>query len=117
MIFELKKEIAIFLSDGSNSDANFCCSEDFIQKLTYLVDMFEKLNNLDISMQGSQNNILNQTDEGCIRKKVRKRNFEYNIFDMFPTFERCQPSSETEANERTFHQPLGCFAETVFIVF
>jgi hypothetical protein len=29
------------------------------------------------------------------------------IFDIFPTFERCRPSSETEANKILFINHLG----------
>jgi hypothetical protein len=36
---------------------------------------------------------------------------------MFPVFEKRRPSIETDANKKTFHQSLGCFAKTVFIVF
>jgi hypothetical protein len=40
-IFELKEEIAIFLSDSNNNDdADSCYNEHFIQKLVYLVDFF-----------------------------------------------------------------------------
>jgi hypothetical protein len=46
-VFEFKEEIAILLSDSSNNDeANLCYNENFIQKLAYLVDIFEKLSNV-----------------------------------------------------------------------
>jgi hypothetical protein len=46
--FKLKEEIDIFLSDGYNSsDAHLCCNEDFIQKLVYLVDIFEEVINVN----------------------------------------------------------------------
>jgi len=56
-VFELKEEINILLSDSNNNyDANLCYNGDFIQKLAYLVDIFEKLSNLSQSLQGSQIN-------------------------------------------------------------
>jgi hypothetical protein len=46
-----------------------CYSEDSVQKLTYMIDFFQKLNNLKTSMQGPQVNILTQNDEikTCIK--------------------------------------------------
>jgi hypothetical protein len=41
-VFGLKEEIASFLNDISNNDyANICYSEDLIQELAQLVDIFE----------------------------------------------------------------------------
>jgi hypothetical protein len=40
-VFELGDEIAIFLSDCNNDDRNLCYSENLIQKLFYLLDIFE----------------------------------------------------------------------------
>jgi hypothetical protein len=37
----LKQEMAIFLSDSNNNDTHLRYKEDFIQKLAYLVDIFE----------------------------------------------------------------------------
>jgi len=46
-VFELKKEIVIFLSDSINrDDAILFCNKDFIQKLACWDDIFEKLSNL-----------------------------------------------------------------------
>jgi hypothetical protein len=40
-VIELKDKIAIFLSGNAGSDdAHLFCSEDFIHKLAYLVDIF-----------------------------------------------------------------------------
>jgi hypothetical protein len=45
------------------------------------------------------------------RLELWKGSLERNTFDMFPTFERCRPSNETEANkEGSIHHPFGCFA-------
>jgi hypothetical protein len=47
-VFESKEIIAIFLSDNNNNDdANICYSEDFIQKLACLINIFEILSNLN----------------------------------------------------------------------
>jgi len=45
--------------------------------------------------------------------KLKKTCVERNIYETFPTFERC-PGNETKAH-KNFHQTLMCFAETVLI--
>jgi hypothetical protein len=44
-VFELKDEIALSISDSDSDDddANLRNNKDFIQKLAYFVDTFEKL--------------------------------------------------------------------------
>jgi len=51
-VFGLKEEIASFLNDISNNDyANICYSEDLIQELAQLVDIFEKLRYLNKALR------------------------------------------------------------------
>jgi hypothetical protein len=54
--FELKEGTVIVLRNSNNNDnANLFYSNDFIQKLAYLVDMFEELSNLNKSIQDPHN--------------------------------------------------------------
>jgi hypothetical protein len=51
-------------------------------------------------VQGSQVVILTQNDkvnEFMKKLELWKRNIKHDIFDMFPMFEKCCPSNETEA--------------------
>jgi hypothetical protein len=41
-LFQFKEEITIFLWVSNNDDGNLCSSEDFVRKLSYLVDAFEE---------------------------------------------------------------------------
>jgi len=95
---------------NNNDDANLYYNEDFIQKLAYLVDIFEKLSNLDKSMQSPEINTLTQDDKvNEIMKKLEswKRNTECNIFDILPTFESSRLSTDTETNEKLSISHLG----------
>jgi len=61
-------------------------------------------------MQCFQINTLTQNSEcNAFMKKLKlwKRNIKRNIFDIFPAFERCRPSNETEANTKLFVNHLN----------
>jgi hypothetical protein len=71
---------------------------------------FKKISNLNKSMQCFQINTLTQNSEcNAFMKKLKlwKRNIKRNIFDIFPAFERCRPSSETEAMKESCINHLG----------
>ena len=53
-VFELKEEIAIFLSDNNRDEAHLFYDTKFLVKLAYLVDIFQRLSILNKSMQGAQ---------------------------------------------------------------
>ena len=50
--FELRQEIFIFLTEEGYKDAEYFADADFLIKLAYLCDIFEKLNSLNLSLQG-----------------------------------------------------------------
>ena len=62
-VLELKEEIAIFLDENHNEDANMFRDDNFIVKLTYLVQIFEKLSVLNKSVLEPQMHLLMQKDE------------------------------------------------------
>ncbi|XP_042896432.1 protein FAM200A-like [Parasteatoda tepidariorum] len=62
-VLELKEEIAMFLEENHIEDGNMFRDDNFIVKLTYLVDIFEKLSVLNKSMQGPQLHLLIQKDK------------------------------------------------------
>ena len=62
-VLELKEDIAMFLEENHNENGNMFWDDNFIVKLTYLVDIFEKCSVLDKSMQGSQMHLLIQKDK------------------------------------------------------
>lgn len=55
--FELRQEIYIFLKEEGHKYANEFSDENFLIKLTYLCDIFEKLNTLNTSLQGNNTHI------------------------------------------------------------
>lgn len=51
-VYELRNEISIFLKEESHALATVFQDEFFLTQLAYLCDIFEKLNRLNLSLQG-----------------------------------------------------------------
>ena len=63
-VFELRYEISQFLSSQNSHDLYALFENDrWIAKLAYLADLFEHLNELNIKMQGKNDNILTYSDK------------------------------------------------------
>ena len=91
-VLELKEEITMFLEKNHNEDGNMFRDDNFIVKLTYLVDIFYKLSVPNKSMQGQQMNLLILKDKvKAFIKKVElwKSNLQKNKIDMFPRLNLC----------------------------
>ncbi|KAI2643056.1 Protein FAM200A [Labeo rohita] len=56
-VFELRDEIRIFLEEEGNELANKFNNNIFLMKLAYLSDMFQKLNELNLQMQGTNTHL------------------------------------------------------------
>ena len=68
-LFELRHEISQFLLSQNSHDLYALFENDrWIEKLAYLADIFEHLNELNIKMQGKNKNILMVSSNwvGCI---------------------------------------------------
>ena len=61
-VFELREELAEFLGRQKQELATYFGDPLFIQRLAYLADIFEKLNTLNLSMQGGKTNMINLYD-------------------------------------------------------
>ncbi|KAG8231588.1 hypothetical protein J437_LFUL012280, partial [Ladona fulva] len=96
------KKKLLFLEENHNEDGNLFRDDNFIVKLTYLVDIFEKLSVLNKSMQEPQMHLLIQKDKvKAFIKKVElwKSNLQKNKIDMFP--------HNIEANKNLFVEHLN----------
>lgn len=90
--FELRSEIGIFLTDASHDHAKYLSNEDWILKLAYMADIFAKLNELNINLQGQSITVLTAHDKinAFVKKldfwngKIRLQN--YDCFESFHSF-------------------------------
>jgi hypothetical protein len=62
-IFELKDEIRIFLLEHKSTLAEHFLNKNWLVILSYLSDIFDKLNSLNLSLQGKNINILFLSDK------------------------------------------------------
>mgnify|MGYP002775206681 CR=1 FL=1 len=71
-VFELREEICTFLQQERQENAKYFTEPDFLLKLAYLCDVFEKLNNLNTSLQGNNTHILKLSEKiAAFRKKLQ----------------------------------------------
>lgn len=108
-VFDLKEEIAIFLDENHNEDANLFRNNNFLVKLAYLVDIFGKLSALNKSMQGPQMHSLIQKDKvkAFIKKlELWKSNLQKNKLDMFPHLYDISAKVSVEENKNIFIEHL-----------
>lgn len=88
-VFELRREIAIFLSEEGHKHSTDFFDKLFLLKLSYLVDIFEKLNILNLQLQGKDVNIFDlsqKIDAFCKKLQLWHNKLKENSLEMFPTF-------------------------------
>jgi zinc finger BED domain-containing protein 5/7/8/9 len=91
-IYELRNEVKTFLEEHNMQSHSCFTSNEWIASLAYLSDIFEKVNLMNISLQGRDTNILNSTSkiEAFIRKlalwKTAVASGNYNFLDNLQDF-------------------------------
>ncbi|XP_066482086.1 SCAN domain-containing protein 3-like [Tiliqua scincoides] len=110
-LYELRNEIYSYLRDEEHCFADKFIDTDFLIKLAFLSDLFEKLNALSKSLQGRNTNIfqlLNKVSE--LKKKVIlwKKNVNKGDYKSFPSLDQF-----LQANEMALKEEL----RTVFVLY
>lgn len=91
-LFELRNEVCCFLSDNASPLATLFKDNNWIAKLAYLADIFTKLNELNLSLQGRDTTILKLYDRvgGFLKKaELWKRlcaEGDFSCFSQFDSF-------------------------------
>lgn len=96
-IFSLRDELRMFLLDYGSSLAHFFTDAKWLTDLAYLSDIFDRLNTLNLSLQGPNSNLLTMSDKivGFVRKLQRWRGqFDLGNLDMFPTLDEFLTENE-----------------------
>ncbi|MBN3276356.1 ZBED5 protein, partial [Polyodon spathula] len=71
-LFELRDEVSAFLSEHSHPLVAVFEDTNWVARLAYLADVFSKLNNLNLTLQGKGTHILNMYDKACgFMKKIK----------------------------------------------
>ena len=96
-VLELKNELREFLEQEGNPLYHQLDDNDWCAKLAYLADIFSRLNVLNASMQGHDDNILTTTDKlTAFKKKLQLwlgRAMQHNL-EMFPLVKSFKTSNE-----------------------
>lgn len=85
-LFELRSEVRTFLSDAHSPLADHLTDSKWISRLAYLACIFDKLNTLNLSLQGLNTNILTLSDKvNAFTKKLQRwaARAESGDFEMF----------------------------------
>ena len=89
-LVELREEVTLFLKEKTDL-AQFLYNEEFILKLTYLADIFSKLNELNLYLQGTQGAdifAVHDKIKGFMKKlTLWQSNIEKQNYDCFETFQ------------------------------
>ena len=71
-VYELREELQVFLTNEGSDYAKLLASDEWCARLAYLADIFHHLNELNIRMQGRNENLLTCTDKiNGFRSKVQ----------------------------------------------
>ncbi|XP_029768663.1 zinc finger BED domain-containing protein 5-like [Terrapene carolina triunguis] len=89
-LFELQSELLVFFTSGnSGRKFNDCLTNSsWLMRLAYLADIFAKLNEINLSLQGKNVTIFTTMDKiSSLKKKLEfgASSVEQNNFDCFPT--------------------------------
>jgi hypothetical protein len=86
-LFEMNSEDRIFLIDDDFALGNRLCDERWIMNLAYLADIFKKLNDLNLSLQGKVVTAFEASDKvQAFKKKIKfwAESMKNRILDSFP---------------------------------
>ena len=98
-VFELREPLQRFLVEKKSDLANKFSDEKWVLKLAYLCDIFNLLNELNLSLQGKMTTVFKLADKvAAFKDKLKSWEQRVNkrVFDMFQTLAETLKGSEPE---------------------
>ena len=98
-VFELREPLQRFLLEKNSNLANKFSDEKWVLKLAYLCDIFNLLNELNLSLQGKMTTVFKLADKvAAFKDKLKSWEQRVNkrVFDMFQTLAETLKGSEPE---------------------
>ena len=98
-VFELREPLQRFLLEKNSDLSNKFSDEKWVLKLAYLCDIFNLLNELNLSLQGKMTTVFNLADKVAAFKnklKLWEQRVNKRVFDMFQTLAETLKGSEPE---------------------
>ncbi|KAK5863610.1 hypothetical protein PBY51_000631 [Eleginops maclovinus] len=107
-LFELRSEVRTFLSDVHSPLADHLTDSRWLSRLAYLACIFDKLNSLNLSLQGPSTNILTLSDKvNAFTKKLQRwaARAESGDFEMFSEL---HDFLESDMNANSLKESITC---------
>ncbi|KAK2709814.1 hypothetical protein QYM36_013479, partial [Artemia franciscana] len=98
-LFELRQEVHMFLLEQKSAFSSLFENQDWVCRLAYLADIFDKLNDLNLSMQGFWTDELSLNSKMCAFIKKLEfwlKKVQRNSFSVFPTLDKFADDSEID---------------------
>ncbi|KAK2721868.1 hypothetical protein QYM36_003994 [Artemia franciscana] len=98
-LFELRQEVHMFLLEQKSAFSSLFENQDWVCRLTYLADIFDKLNDLNLSMQGFRTDELSLNSKMCAFVKKLEfwlKKVQRNSVSVFPTLDKFADDSEID---------------------
>ncbi|KAF8789976.1 Zinc finger BED domain-containing protein 5 [Argiope bruennichi] len=98
-VYELKEEITIFLEEENRLEAENFRNDLSAMKLSYLVDTFEKLNNLNLQLQEANTHMLDTSDKVnafCRKLELWSRKLTQRNLTVFANVDDCTKTYKAE---------------------
>ena len=117
-MYELRNEISIFLKEENHALATTFEDEVFLTQLDYLCDIFSKLNQLNITLQGKEIHLLQLHD----KITVFKRKLQLWKIDLLINNEQCDSYSllkshfNSQSGNLSLQNTDECDMKTVIVV-
>ncbi|KAK2717663.1 hypothetical protein QYM36_006440 [Artemia franciscana] len=111
-LFELRQEVHMFLLEQKSAFSSLFENQDWVCRLAYLADIFDKLNDLNLSMQGFRTDELSLNSKMCAFIKKLEfwlKKVQRNGVSVFPTLDKFADDSEID-NLNTI---CDCIRETL----
>ena len=111
-LFELREELEVFYTEESNPKADKFRDIFSVAKLAYLASIFDRLNQLNISLQGKGGDKFRSASKiNALKMKIplRKNNVLSKNFSDFPLLSQYTKESEWEFHDVTVQDNLSTF--------
>jgi hypothetical protein len=89
-LFELRAEVSLFLKEKENPLFEHFERKDFIHEVAYLADIFNHMNEINLSIQGPEVTIIDATEKlqaFLAKLKIFKKTVEAEILENFQMLE------------------------------
>ncbi|XP_076054451.1 zinc finger BED domain-containing protein 5-like [Oratosquilla oratoria] len=99
-LYQVRYEVRLFLLECGSTLSVHLCDSIWLAKLAYLASIYEKLNELNLSIQGPNTNILTKSDKvNAFRRKLERWavRYEEGNVEMFPLLEEFVEENELHA--------------------